>query len=111
MAQDKVNIIIYTAIWAFLILVYLGVLRHFILNYFGKKTKCRVMLVDQFITQYKPIKKYPPYKTKIQYIVNFNCGKNTLKFEVSLWVYNTIKKNDKGILTYQGTRFISFEND
>lgn len=59
MAQDKVNIIIYTAIWAFLILVYLGVLRHFILNYLSKKTKCRAMLVDKFITQYKADQKVP----------------------------------------------------
>ena len=46
-----------------------------------------------------------------KYIITFLLSDNEKKeFEVSVWNYEWIKVNDKGMLTYQDTRFISFRS-
>ncbi len=83
--------------------------RRFAANYMGKKTKQQAVLLDKYATRFTPVRRLPPYGARTQYVLAFLCDKRTLKFEVSPWVFNTVKKNDKGVLTYQGTRFISFD--
>ncbi len=110
MTEALVGGIIHTAIWIFFILAYAGVLIRLSLNYFGKKISRRAVVIDKYMTQYKLVDTRAPSHTKTQYILTFACGKRTLKFKVSLWVYDTVEKNAKGILTYRGTRFIGFED-
>ncbi|GEM_PF-2076936 len=110
MTEALTSTIIHTAIWIFFILVYVSVLVRLGLNYFGKKVGRQATVIDKYMTQYKPVGSRLTPQTKVQYILTFTCGQRTLKFKVSPWVYDTVEKNDKGILTYRGTHFISFEN-
>lgn len=92
------------------VLFYALLFRRFAANYISRKIKKQATLVDKYATRYIPVKKYPPFGARMQYVLTFICDQRTLKFEVSPWVYDTVKKNDKGVLIYQGTRFISFKD-
>ena len=108
--QDVGHMVVNAGIVLFFIVICVGSFRRFFSNAFGRTVSRRAVLIDKYATQYQVVGRHAPVQTKTRYVLTFICGPKTVKLEVSLWVYSTVEKGDKGMLTYRGTRFVNFED-
>jgi Protein of unknown function (DUF2500). len=92
----------------FCLLFLAGLARTIRKNYFGKAVTVKARVADKLTDTYHPASRFSP-GTVTDYFLVFDAGGKILRFKVSFWVYDTVKKGEKGLLRYQGDRFIRFK--
>jgi hypothetical protein len=87
----------------------LGLLHHVLRNYTGKVENVKAKPVDKYFNTYYRYSRLQGATPKTDYIIVFDVGGKTKRFQVSPFVYDSIQKGENGALKYKGSRFIEFE--
>lgn len=90
----------------FFAIIVIGIVYRLCKNVFSKEIIVDSVVFDKHTTSTRHL---PSGKTTTKYIVVFDCKDKTISFFTSFWVFDSVKIGEKGILTYKGNRFISFD--
>lgn len=97
---------LFTALFA---VIGIGLAVRFYRDRFSKKIRTKAEVIDKYAVPHERYGKSVRHIT--DYTVAFDCGARTEKFFVSFLVYDGLEKGDRGVLTYRGSHFISFEQN
>lgn len=86
-----------------------GVLRKLIKNVFGKMQTAGAKVLDKYTTSHEAVSNVGPARTMTDCVVVFDVGGRTMRFLTSMWIYDSIRKGEKGVLKYKGDRLVSFD--
>lgn len=87
----------------------LGLIRKFFSDYLGKVKTAEAKVLDKYAANHQMVSNVAPAHIKTNYVVVFDVQGKTMRFLTSVWVYESVSKNEKGILSYKGNRFIDFK--
>lgn len=78
----------------------------FVRRFFIKEVSLPAVIVkkDSFVVQH-----YNPPGSSKRYVITFNCENRELRFYTSYWFFDASHIGERGMLTYRGETFISFE--
>lgn len=90
------------------LLFIIGISIKIIKNYLEKAITIKAKIIDKIATTYNAVSKIPFPGTITDNIIVFYANGKTLRFKTSIWLYDSVKKGETGILKYKGNKFISF---
>jgi hypothetical protein len=90
------------------LIIFVGIARKFIKNYFSKSIAVNAKVIDKIATTFQTASSYAPKSKATDYVIVFYANGKTIRFKTSIWIYDSVKKGETGLLKYTGTRLISF---
>ncbi|MFT8888293.1 MAG: DUF2500 family protein [Ethanoligenens sp.] len=77
---------------------------------FKRTVRTRAKVLEKYDTSYTTVGTMGLAKTVTDYVVVFDVAGRTKKFTVSIWLYESIKKGDEGMLQFKGDVLIRFQS-
>jgi hypothetical protein len=103
---NSIESLIFTLLF---IIIFIGIGLNFFKNCFGKTITVKAKIIDKLATTYKTTSLNPNSSTVTDYVIVFYAKGKSIRFKTSVWLYDSVKKGQIGILKYKGIRLISFE--
>ncbi len=94
----------------FFLLLFIGIIMRVYKNYFKKAVIVKAKVIDKYETSYEKSSRSEPARIITDYVVVFDINGQTVKFRTTVWIYNSVRKGDNGILKYKGNRIIEFQS-
>lgn len=91
--------------------IVLGLLARFLRDYVRPPVRVEAEVADLYQTRHTQAYHSQPARNKTEFVAVFDCGKTVKKFFVSAFVYDTLRKGQRGNLRYRGSRFLEFQQE
>lgn len=91
--------------------IVLGLLARVLRDTVRKPVRVKAEVADLYQTQHTQSYHSQPARNKTEFVAVFDCGKAVKKFFVSAFVYDTLRKGQRGTLLYRGSRFLKFQQE